>query len=380
MGPDLRRRALALTAATAVVAVAVALTARLSQQSATTDNRPTAVPIAEQVSIVLAQYLVLDRVPGGGAVTTQAFDAFLVASPGRPPLPHRVAGVAIGTPVFDGRDRVAYWRRTTLVQPVDIASSMGGYDLVVWEIRADRDRVLLTLSDERPNADLLWSADRASIVVATQSGASGAQDTRSRLLVIDAAGGAARTLTNGPGARIAPVFADAQIVAGVRESSYVVIDASSGAVRTQSPLRTPRASSFVSSPDGTVFELVTRFEDAAWPLRIWNVRDPGTELATVEERQGIIAPAFWPGRSEVVFLGPAGIVAIDYRSGRTRSVVSPWDRTSVIAVEDSGRFALVRTDSGLQLVERVSDELRARPDLTPAQDQLVLPLGLFRPL
>lgn len=134
---------------------------------------------------------------------------------------------------------------------------------------------------------------------------------------------------------------------------------------------------YASSPDGTVLELLRRFESDAGPLRIWNVRDPGTDVAKVDER-GINDPTFWPGRTEVVFSGPTGLVTVDYRSGRTRPLVSPPGVTFLVAVESGGQFALVR-NAGFQIFERIGDELKARPDLPLTVDSTLKPLGLFRP-
>lgn len=102
-------------------------------------------------------------------------------------------------------------------------------------------------------------------------------------------------------------------------------------------------------------------------------------MAKVDER-GISEPVFWPGRTEVVFTGPAGqLAAVDYRSGRTRQLVSAPGPVFVEAVEAGGRFALVRRNAGLEIVERVGDELRARPDLQLIVGPTLKPLGiLFR--
>ena len=168
---------------------------------------------------------------------------------------------------------------------------------------------------------------------------------QNRLILIDADTGSTRVLHASAGdAGIDPLFADAQVVVGVRGSSYVVLDAASGAVRTQTPTRFPctflvECATFGSSLDGTVFELLRRFEGEAGPLRIWNVRDPGTDVAKVDER-GIYDPVFWPGRTEVVFSASTGLMAVDYRSGQTRRLLSPPDVHRVLAVEAGGRFAL----------------------------------------
>ena len=69
-------------------------------------------------------------------------------------------------------------------------------------------------------------------------------------------------------------------------------------------------------------------------------------------------------------------MALDYRSGQTRPLVSPSD-VHVLAVEDGGRFALVRTGAGDQLFERIGDDLKARPDLQVTVGGTLRPLGVL---
>ena len=359
------------------MALGLALVTLRGQQPIATDSQSTPTPSVLVPRVLFAHHLVLDVVPGGGAVVTGAYDSFEVLTPGGPRKSHRVAGVAVGTPVFDGRDRVAYWRRASITPPS--AAVSGAYEVVVWGMQADRERVLLTLKDERSDGELLWSADGKSLVVPTRAASATSSGAQTRLLLIDVDSGAARALIVSSGDAMMPLFADALVVVGVRGPFYVVLDATSGAVRTQTPRRAPAAREFASEPDGTVLELVLRFEDAAWPLRIWNVHDPGKDLATVEERGGIRTPIFWPGRTEVVFAGPTGIVTVDYGSGRLRALLPGSGTASVEAVEASGEFALLRTDAGMQIFERIGDELKVRPDVPLAVDATLKPLGLFRP-
>lgn len=375
------RYALALSAA-AIVVVGIAFATQRTQPPIATGEPSTGVPTAGVPQIVFSHSVLLDAVPGGGPVTTTAYDSFVVLTPGGTRRSHAVAGIAVGTPVFDGRDRVAYWRRPSLTRsPLTLS---GAYEVAVWEIKADRERVLLTLTDERSNGELLWSADRKSLVVPTRTAPGVAGAAQNRLLVIDADSGATRTLHTSAGdTSIGPIFADPQVVVGVRGSSYVVLDAISGAVRSQTPARVPASfmgewADFLSSPDGSVLELLRRFESDSGPLRIWNVRDPGTDVTQVDQR-GISDPVFWPGRSEVVFTQGAQLAAVDYGSGRTRTLISPPGLTHVVAVDSGGQFALVRTDKGLQILERSNDELTARPDLPVIADSLLNALGIYRP-
>jgi hypothetical protein len=344
-------------------------------------GNPSAVPASTVVPrILFARSVVLDAVPGGGVVTTDAYDGFEIAAADRPRQSHAVAGVAVGKPIFDGLGRVAYWRVAGMTRAFEIT---GGYELVVWDIQSDRDRVLLTLRDERPNGTGLWSADLKSLVMPTRS-APATAEAQARLLVIDADSGATRVLSANAGeAAVAPVFADAQIVAGVRGRSFIVFDAASGAVRTQSTMRVPstpmgESTELASSRDGTILELLRRFESEAGPLWIWNVRDPGKDVAKVDER-GISDPIFWPQRTEVVFSGATGLMTLDYRSGKARRLRSPPDAHRVLAIEAGGRFAMLQTESGSQMFERTGDELKVRPDLQVTVGPTLRPLGMFLP-
>ena len=342
---------------------------------------PTATPIAGAPRAVFAHSVVLGGVPGGGPITTSAYDAFVILSAGRPPERHSIDGIAVG-PVFDGRDRVAYWRRGSLT-PSPLAIS-GPHEVVVWDMRADRERVLLTLKDERSDGDLIWSADRRSLVVPTRTAPGSTSKVQNRLIQVDAETGATRVLHVSSGdASLGLLFADTQILAGVRRNAYVVLDAASGTARTHGPVRAPGTpmvewAEFASSSDGTVLELRRRFESDGGPLWIWSVREPATDIAKVDER-GIWNPVFWPGRSEVVFSGATGLTAVDYRTGVTRQLVSSRGVHRIVAIEADGRYALAQTETELQIFERTGDDLKARPDLSFAVESLLHPLGVFLP-
>lgn len=362
--------------------VAIGTTVLRVEPSAPTASPATTMPIAASPRVLFARHVILDTVPGGGAGITSAYDSFEVLAPGGSRQSHTVAGVAVGTPVFDGRDRVAYWRRGSITRsPLEFS---GPYEVVVWDMRTDREQVLLTLKDERSNGELLWSADRKSLVVPTRAAEGTGGGVQSRLLLVDADSGATRVVhTSAADAAIGPLFVDAQVVVGVRGSSYVVLDATSGAVRTQTPVRVPGSfmgefPEIATNPDGTVLELLRRFESDGGPLRIWNIRDPSVDIAKVDQR-GIWDPIFWPGRNEVVFSAATGLMALDYRSGQARPLQSPSGVGRVVTVEAGGRFALVTSDAGLQIVERVNDELKARPDLQLTVGSTLMPLGVVFP-
>lgn len=375
-----QRVAIALAAAIVVTVIAAIATTTLrgegAASSAPSASASPSAATAQPPRVLFAHSVMLDY----GAVSTGAYDSFEVLTPGGGRLSRDVAGVAIGTPVFDGRDRVAYWRRAEMVRsPLEFR---GPHDVVIWDVRTDQERVLLTLSDAVPGGDLRWSADGKSLIVPTRIGRTAGGV--SRLIAIDAASGASRLLHEASGAAvIGALYADAQVLVGVRGALYVVLDLATGTVRTETRMRVPstflvESAEFASGPDGMVVELHRRFESEAGPLWIWNVHDPATDVAKVDER-GISEPIFWPGRTEVVFTRYAGLATVDYRSGQIRPLVGPPGITFVEAVDASGRFALIRRDAGLEIVERVDDELRARPDLQLVAGPTLTPLGIVFP-
>lgn len=380
-----QRVAIALAAAIVVAVIAAIATTTLRGEPTATAAPSSPVspsaPSAAAPRVLFARSVVLDTIPGGGAMTTYAYDSFELLAPGGTPQTHTISGIAVGRLVFDGRDRVAYWRRAEMTRsPLEFR---GPHDVVIWDVRTDQERVLLTLSDTAPGGDLRWSADGKSLIVPTRIGRTAGGV--SRLIAIDAATGATRVLHESSGGvmGIGALYLDAQVLVGVRGALYVVLDLATGTVRTETRMRVPstflvESAEFASGPDGMVVELHRRFESEAGPLWIWNVRDPATDVAKVDER-GISEPIFWPGRTEVVFTRYAGLATVDYRSGQIRPLVGPPGITFVEAVEASGRFALIRRAAGLEIVERVNDELRARPDLQLGAGPTLTPLGIVFP-
>jgi hypothetical protein len=379
-----KRIALALAAAAVAASVAAMATNSLhgvpAASSVLSASGAPSAATAQVPRVLFAQSVVLDWVPGGGAVTTTAYDSFEVLTPGGGQQSHRISGVAVGTIAFDGRDRVAYWRRAEMTRtPLEFR---GPHDVVVWDMRMDQERVLRTLTDEVPAGDLLWSTDLKSLIVPTRMGRTGGGV--SRLFAIDVASGATRIVHEASGAAaIGAVYVDTQVLVGVRGGLYVVLDLATGAIRTETRMRVPstflvESAQFARGPDGMVVELHRRFESEAGPLWIWSVRDPATDLTKVDER-GISEPIFWPGRTEVAYTRSTGLATVDYRSGQIRPLVGPPGITFIEAVEASGRFALIRRGAGLEIVERVNDELRARPDLAVTVDPTLRPLGIVFP-
>jgi hypothetical protein len=387
MRANQRRHALAAAVAGAFVALAIVTAGIPAEPPVVTPTpsaaiSPSSAPIVDAPRAVFTRSVVVGGVPGGGLMTTQAYDAFVILSAGRPSQSHPIAGVAVGTPVFDGRDRVAYWRVASIAATPFAPS--GPFEVVVMDVRAGRERVLLSLADERSNGGLLWSADRRSLVIPTRTAPGSTSSVQNRLIIADADTGAVRVLHVSSGdASVGPLFADAQVVVGVRGNSYTVLDATSGAVRTQTPMRVPSAflqqwAEFSSDAEGNVVELHRRYESEAGPLWIWNVRDPGTDIAKVDQH-GMWDPIFWPGRTEVVFSGATGLTALDYRTGLSRQLVSSPGVHRIVAIESGGRYALAQTESKLQILERTGDDLKARPDLSFAAESLLHPLGVFLP-
>lgn len=369
-------------AAVAIVAVAtVNPRAELMPPSggvSTASRTPTAV----QPRVVFARAVVLDTVPGGGAVMTSAYESFEVITAGGATQSHPVAGVAVGMPTFNGADRIAYWRRGSIMRSTLALS--GPYEIVVMDIGAGKERVLLTLKDERSNGEMLWSADRKSLLVPVRMAPSATSQRQNQLLLIDTDSGAARTLHVSSGdASIGPIFADANVLVGIRGSSYVVLDLTSGATRTEAPIRVSgsfngESSHIAGNSDGTVVELLRRYESDGGPLWIWNARDPSVDIVKVDKR-GISDPIFWPGRTEVVYSSATGLAVVDYRVGVTRALHAPAAVHRVVAVDLGGRFALVMSEFGLRILERVGDELREPPDLWLGVASTLTPLGIVFP-
>lgn len=95
-----QRVAIALAAAMAAALIAAIATTTLrgapaasSAPSASASPTAAAAPIPR---VVFAQSVVLDYVPGGGAVTTSAYDSFEVLTPGGGRQSHAISGIAVG--------------------------------------------------------------------------------------------------------------------------------------------------------------------------------------------------------------------------------------------------------------------------------------------
>lgn len=360
------RIVLATTAAVVIALVVGALLAdrrlRVAEPQATPPLTSASPAEGRGPHLLLAHRLVLDTVPGGGPVVTQAFDSFRVLSADGIAKNSVISGVAIGTPTFDGVSRVAYWARTSLAS--------GDHRLTVWDATTQQERVILTLGDERPAGDPLWTADGRALIVSTQTSAS----DRIRVIRVDATGAASKVLSDArPESAIRPVYGDDSIIVGLRGQAYVVLDARTGQQVSEAPLRSPTATDFNGSRPGLVVELVRTFEGESGPLRIWRVADPGTTVATVDER-GITTPLYWPGLSEVVYVRDKSIYAIDFVTGATRLLASLSDAPALVGFNAVGDRLIVRTGNAFSVFERVGNQLRARPDLGFVFDPSLLEL------
>lgn len=352
-----------------IAAITILLAACTPTAGVLSGETPSGTPALAQPKLLVANRLITDRGPGGmPIVTTDAFESFEILSTSGAVKTYALSGVAVGTPVFDGRSRVAFWKRPSLAG--------GAQSLAVWDIVSGLERVLLTLSDEPPGSGLLWTADSRSLILWPRTPGSNSQG---RLMRVDPSTGDVRVIALNPLTNsVRPVFADDDVIVGVGVRGYVVIDARSGELRTEVPLRQPYASEFTASPDGSVLELVRPFESSAGPLRIWSARSPSTTFATVAER-GIDSPLFWPGRTEAVYTEGTGISAIDYRTGATRLVASLAEPPGLVVFDAAAEFLVAYDASGYLIMERSGDGLRPRTDLRfPGSTSLRDVLGVIR--
>jgi hypothetical protein len=319
--------------------------------------------------LLLAHRAVLDTVPGGGSVVTEAFDSFRILSTDGAAADAAISGVAIGRPAFDGQGRLAYWGRTSLTS--------GAYRLTIWDANTQQERTILTLADERPAGEVLWTADGRALIALTQT----ASGDRFRMIRIDAIAPApvsnvlSETTAEG---QITPLYADEAIVVGVSARSYVVLDGRTGQTVREVPLRSPRAGQFTASRSGFALELVRTFEAEAGPLRIWRVTDPSTTIASVEEL-GISTPLVWPGRAEVVYVRGNQIYAMDLASGAKRVLASLPETPVLIGFSPAGDELVVRVGNAFRAFAVAGDQLQSRPNSIPVVDpSLFEPVGVGR--
>lgn len=360
--------AVTLTSVIVVILSGGFLSMRATQPVAASPSvSPPAAPAG--LYLLVAHRAVLDTGPGGTpTVVTQAFDAFRILASDGSQTDHALSGVAVGTPAFDGASQVAYWSRT--------AVNSGTYRLAVWSVTTRQERTLLTLTDASPNGDPMWTADGRAVIAVTRTAAG----DHVRMLRVDAAGASSDVVADTSAATaLAPIYADDSVIVGLRAQTYVVLDARTGQVTSETPVRQPRASDFIATRTGMVLELVRTFESGAGPLRIWQVTSPSRTLATVEQR-GVETPLFWPGRSEAIFVRGAAVDAIDYQSGATRTVMTFPDSVRLVAFDRSGDVLVIRAGNGFTALERSAADLRVRADVrfAEASADLFEPIGVFR--
>jgi hypothetical protein len=353
--------------AAAVAAIVIVVITVSMQPSAPTGGSPSRGRAGAGPHLLLAHRAVLDTVPGGGPVVTEAFDSFRILSADGAITDSAISGIAM-MPAFDGEGRLAYWARTSLTS--------GAYRLTIWDANTQQERTILTLADERPAGEVLWTADGRALIALTQT----ASGDRFRMIRIDAIAPAPSKVlreTTAEG-QIAPLYADESIVVGVSARSYVILDGGTGQTVREVPLRSPRAGQFTTSRSGFALELVRTFEADAGPLRIWRVTDPSTTIAIVEER-GITTPLVWPGRDEVAYVRDNQIYAIDLASGAKRVLASLPETPVLIGFNPAGDELIIRIGNAFRLFAVAGDQLQARPNSIPVVDpSLFEPVGVGR--
>jgi hypothetical protein len=261
--------------------------------------------------------------------------------------------------------RVAYWRE-----------SQDGVELVVWDGVGPSVKVIASELELSPSAAPLWTTDGTALVTTLATAPSlappGAFPARGRLELVSASGGPARTLAAyenaGP---IIPLSADADIITGFRlgqtDSTYVVLEAKTGAVRSEAVAA--RFSSFGFAARGRVaWGLVHEFESTKpATLRVWPVDDYAREVARVDLMAPGI-PVAWPGRTEIAFSagsatpgGPYEIRAFDYVSGssRTAGVVGLGGTPAAFSSDGSALFIYQSTASQYVLARSSNGTLGA---------------------
>jgi hypothetical protein len=261
--------------------------------------------------------------------------------------------------------RVAYWR-----------DAQSGVELVVWDGVSTSVKVIASELEITPWAAPLWITDGTALVTTLATAPSlsppGALPARGRLELVNASDGPASTLAAyanaGP---IIPLFADGQIIAGFRlgqtDSTYVVLDAKTGAVRNET--RADRFSSFGFAAQGRMaWGLIHEFESTKpATLRVWPVDDYAREVARVDLLAPEI-PVAWPGRTEIAFSaggatpgGPYEIRAFDYANGslRTAGVVGLGGTPAAFSSDGSTLFMYQSTASQYVLARSTNGTLGA---------------------
>ncbi|MBI2773907.1 MAG: zf-HC2 domain-containing protein [Chloroflexi bacterium] len=341
---------------------------RLGSAAAPSASAPPAMPgallpsasptgTASPVDLLIAYPRVLDRVPGGGTVYTNAYGSFDVRSPsGSTVAHHEVRGIAI-SPTFDGHDRVAYWRQ----------EAPGGdlWELLIWEIRSGSIRVAMSLQKERPSGEIIWDAAGDQLIMGVRDGSG-----NGRIVAVDASTGKSSDIAQRPGPP-RPLFADQRTLVAISGQDYEVIDMADG--RTISRDRIPQYGQVGANDSGVFFGLVTAFEAASGPLYIWDARSPAMYRAEINER-GTGTPLFRPRSTELLFVRGSDVWAIDYDSKLARKLIdgTTGDTPALIAFDASGEHLLFRDGRGLVLVN-----LRTGQQVVVKTDQSVVdPLGL----
>jgi hypothetical protein len=215
--------------------------------------------------------------------------------------------------------------------------------LVVWDTASDASRTLLTLTTERPNGEIVWSAERDRLILAVRDQVG----TNGRLLVIDAQTGRSADLFRRPAPPV-PVYGDSRIVVATAGRNYEVFDARDGKVITRADIAS--YGSIGASRDAVLFGLVRTFKAPAGPMHVWAAQRPSEFVGTISDPE-LDSPLFRPGRAELFFSSGHDIRAIDYRAGTTRTILrgSPDGVPVAIAFDETGQHLLLRDGRGLAL-------------------------------
>jgi len=305
------------------------------------------------------------------SVVTDAIDAFEIVGPDGSSRGFPLSGVAIGTPSFDGEDRLAYWSR----QSVD----GGEYRLAIWSAATHDARVIFEEPGVLPGGAPVWTADGRAVIVGVRRDCVGP----TRVFRVNVDGSGAVMLTGAPALiGLNAIYFDDDIIlidrlqavsvpprstcaasVGSPVGSYAVLDARTGAVR-KVVAHAPSARELHVSRSGVVAELTLHFESASHPLRVFAAAQPDVDLVSYDDPRGITSPYFWPGRTELVFTQDGGITALDYTSSSLRSFAVPVPGAVVAGFDPTGQSLMLRTDAGYAVAERSGDDLHLRADVS----------------
>lgn len=296
--------------------------------------------------------------PPGAAVLSGSFEKIVVLSgDGRELMSHQIQGIGVGSPSFDGRERVAYWRADAPGQPP--------FELTVWDLSTQHAVVLARIEGANPLwSSPVWSTDRRGIAYAagTTSPPALAPATprpgaEARIFTVDVAAGRTREVpASAADVSLVGVFYDGDVIGGLVGTEYRVIDAKSGRLLRKFSVHSEPLTETGAGSDGVAFGVATRFEAPSGPIVVWRARE-AEDLRTIEAR-GVTHALFWPGRSEILFSVDGGeLQTVDYISGAERRPGSGLGALVPISFEPAGTSLVARAEhGGLELLSVTSGE------------------------